>query len=95
MLELLHYNGPEKMAKALVIIMFDNSEGKCTAPGYQKCQEISVMRQMTSLERNRCWINAIAVPNDSIFFNSFKMAFVTSEEIDKLLFKEPADVSIG
>lgn len=73
--DLVFKNGQAGITKATVTIVFDNSNAQQCPPGYEKCREISVTRQVVVGGKNKFHINGKLVQNKKVqdFFCSMQL----------------------
>ncbi|KAH8296937.1 hypothetical protein KR044_001157 [Drosophila immigrans] len=73
--DLVFKNGQAGITKATVTIVFDNTNTQQCPPGYEKCREISVTRQVVVGGKNKFLINGKLVQNKKVqdFFCSMQL----------------------
>ncbi|KAH8418626.1 hypothetical protein KR222_007624 [Zaprionus bogoriensis] len=73
--DLVYKNGQAGITKATVTIVFDNTNAQQCPPGYEKCREISVTRQIVVGGKNKFLINGKLVQNKKVqdFFCSMQL----------------------
>ncbi|XP_062137203.1 structural maintenance of chromosomes protein 2 isoform X1 [Drosophila sulfurigaster albostrigata] len=73
--DLVFKNGQAGITKATVTIVFDNTNAQQCPPGYEKCREISVTRQVVVGGKNKFLINGKLVQNKKVqdFFCSIQL----------------------
>ncbi|EDW61270.1 structural maintenance of chromosomes protein 2 [Drosophila virilis] len=73
--DLVYKNGQAGITKATVTIVFDNTNAQQCPPGYEKCREISVTRQVVVGGKNKFLINGKLVQNKKVqdFFCSMQL----------------------
>ncbi|XP_017838367.1 structural maintenance of chromosomes protein 2 [Drosophila busckii] len=73
--DLVYKNGQAGITKATVTIVFDNTNADQCPPGYEKCREISVTRQVVVGGKNKFLINGKLVQNKKVqdFFCSMQL----------------------
>ncbi|EDW01402.1 structural maintenance of chromosomes protein 2 [Drosophila grimshawi] len=73
--DLVYKNGQAGITKATVTIVFDNTNAAQCPPGYEKCREISVTRQVVVGGKNKFLINGKLVQNKKVqdFFCSMQL----------------------
>ncbi|KAM8711621.1 hypothetical protein ACLKA7_012176 [Drosophila subpalustris] len=73
--DLVFKNGQAGITKATVTIVFDNTNAQQCPPGYEKCREISVTRQVVVGGKNKFLINGKLVQNKKVqdFFCSMQL----------------------
>lgn len=99
--ELVYKNGQAGTTKASVTIIFDNTDEDSRPGGYEKCNEISVTRQIVVGGKNKYWINGKTVLNKKVtdLFCSIQMNvnnpnfLIMQGRITKVLNMKPLEVS--
>lgn len=97
----MYKNGQAGITKATVTIIFDNSDEDNRPVGYEKCNEISVTRQIIVGGKNKYWINGKTVLNKKVtdLFCSIQMNvnnpnfLIMQGRITKVLNMKPLEVS--